>query len=137
MKLRVGAVFIPVLNLKKSIDWYKECFDLQLIEDWGEGASLSFKSGETLLALIQVQKLVPLEFPVQNNQPHNYYHFETDDFVELRNHLERKGIEIIETHDHGVMNELFIMDPSGNRIAFYCEKKESPFYKHAAGKVSW
>jgi catechol-2,3-dioxygenase len=52
MKPRVGAVFIPVLNLEASISWYMECLDLQLVDNWGAGASFTFKEGEALLALI-------------------------------------------------------------------------------------
>lgn len=137
MKLRVGAVFIPVRNLEDSIPWYTECLELQLADNWGTGASFTFKEGESLLALIQVEHASPLEFPVKENYANVYYHFETDNLNQLRSHCEKMGIEIVQSFDHGMMDELFIRDPSGNRLAFYCEKQESPFYQHAKGKISW
>ncbi|WP_078551601.1 VOC family protein [Bacillus alkalicellulosilyticus] len=137
MKLRVGAVFIPVLNLEESIGWYKEILDLQLVDQWGAGASLNFKTGEALVALIQVQQKAPLHFHVGIDQTNVYFHFETDDLDSLRRHFEYKGVEITNSYDHELMNEIFIRDPSGNQISFFCEKEESPFYKHASGKVSW
>lgn len=137
MKLRVGAIFIPVINLEESISWYTECLELQLVDNWGAGASFTFTNGETLLALIQVKQTTPLEFPVGENRSNVYYHFETDSLEQLSNHFQKKGVEITRAYDHGVMNELFIKDPSGNEIAFYCEKENSPFFKHATGKVSW
>ncbi|GMK38073.1 hypothetical protein PCCS19_11270 [Paenibacillus sp. CCS19] len=137
MKLRVGAVFIPVLNLQESITWYSRCFGLQLIDNWGQGASLSFKDGEALLALIQVEQIPSLHFQVNNKNSNVYFHFETDDIDHARHTFEALGVEITQSHDHGLMNELYIKDPSGNEIAIYCEKKESPFYKHATGKTSW
>jgi catechol-2,3-dioxygenase len=137
VKLRVGAVFIPVLNLAESIDWYMKNLGIQLIDNWGAGASFGFQTGETLLALIQVEQMTPLEFSVSSNKTNVYYHFETDDLDALRCRLADNGIEINRSYDHGLMKELFIKDPSGNQIAFFCEKEESPFYKHATGKVSW
>lgn len=137
MKLRVGAVFIPVLNLQESVSWYTRCFGLQLIDNWGEGASFSFDKAEALLALIQVEDIQALKFQVSNNQKNVYFHFETEDINQARLHFEELGVEISNSHDHGLMNELFITDPSGNEIAIYCEKRESPFYNHATGKISW
>lgn len=137
MKIRVGAVFIPVLNLRESIIWYSDCFELQLVENWGVGASFTFKHGEALIALIQVDDIQPLHFQVSRNVNNVYYHFETDDLNQTRKLLEEKGIVIEDSHDHGFMNELYIKDPSGNEIAIFCEKNESPFYKHATGKTSW
>lgn len=136
MRLRGGAVFIPVLNLEESISWYTECFDLQLVDNWGAGASFTFKEGEALLGLIQVNELSPLGFPV-NGRSNVYFHFEADDMEQFKNDLEVKRIDIIGSYDHGVMDEVFIKDPSGNQISVFCEKKESPFYHHAKGKVSW
>lgn len=137
MKLRVGAVFIPVLNLEDSVSWYSKCFGLQLVDNWGEGASLSFENGEALLALIQVEEMQSLKFQVTKNQSNVYFHFETDDIEHARLFLEGLGVEITKSHDHGLMIELYFKDPSGNELAIYCEKKESPFYKHATGKTSW
>lgn len=136
MKLRVGAVFIPVLNLETSIEWYSECFGLQMVDNWGAGASFTFKEGESLLALIQVNELSPLDFPA-NGTRNVYFHFETDDMEQFKAFLEAKGIEVEKSYDHGPMTEVFIKDPSGNEISVFCEKKNSPFYQHAAGKVSW
>ncbi|WP_336789681.1 VOC family protein [Paenibacillus sp. MMO-177] len=137
MKIRVGAVFIPVLNLIDSITWYSEFFCLQLIDNWGAGASLSFKEGEALIALIQVEEIQSLQFQVNKNQKNVYFHFETNNINETIDFLEKKGVEIISSYDYGLMKECFIQDPSGNQIAIYCEKKESPFYNHATGNISW
>lgn len=139
MRLRVGAVFIPVLNLESSIQWYTDCLGLQLVDNWESGASFTFQNGEALLALIQVECIQPLEFPTSGTgAPSNvYFHFETDDLEQTRAYLENKGVEVTQYYDHGMMNELFIKDPSGNQIAIFCEKEQSPFYKHATGKISW
>lgn len=135
-KLRVGAVFIPVLNLASSISWYIDCFGLELVDDWGAGASLKFPSGEALVALIQVNEIQPLHFTTGNNN-NVYFHFETDNLEMIKNHLEKKNIRITAYKDHGLMNEMYIIDPSGNQIAIYCEKETSPFYNHATNKISW
>jgi len=137
MKVRVGAVFIPVLDLEESINWYSNALELRLIDNWGTGASFSFSNGESLLALIKVEKLSTLTFTVTDTQSNVYFHFETDDIVQLKRHFESKKIKITNLSDHGPMIEMFVKDPSGNEIAFYCEKNESPFYKHAKGKISW
>lgn len=135
-KLRVGAVFIPVLNLEESISWYVDCFELELVDHWGTGASLKFLSGEALLALIQVNEAQPLHFTTGSNS-NVYFHFETDNIELYKAHLEEKNVEITAYKDHGLMDEMYIMDPSGNQIVIYCEKKSSPFYKHATNKLSW
>ncbi|WEK56058.1 MAG: VOC family protein [Candidatus Cohnella colombiensis] len=137
MKVRVGAVFIPVIDLEESINWYLNVLELKLIDNWGAGASFSFNQGESLLALIKVEKVSPLKFAVNETQSNVYFHFETDDLAQLKRNFESKGIRITSLMDHGLMNELFIIDPSGNEITFFCEKSESPFYKHATGKTSW
>ncbi|GIP31684.1 VOC family protein [Paenibacillus sp. J2TS4] len=137
MKLRVGAVFIPVIDLEESIAWYTERLGLQLVDHWGAGASFTFKEGEALVALIEVQEPQPLDFPVNPNQSNVYFHMETDDIEHARKVLESKDVVICKYYDHGLMEEIFIKDPTGNQIAIYSEKKESPFYKHASGKISW
>ncbi|RKP57956.1 VOC family protein [Cohnella endophytica] len=137
-KLRVGTVFIPVLNLESSITWYTECFGLELVDNWGAGASFKFPSGEALVALIQVSEIQPLHFSTGDNQVDNvYFHFETDDLDKIKAHLRGNNIKIMKQEDHGLMNEIYIIDPSGNQIAIFCEKETSPFYKHATNKISW
>lgn len=121
MKLRVGAVFIPVLNLQDSISWYSECLGLHLVDNWGQGASFTFKHGESLITLIQVEEIQPVKFNVTRNQTNVYFHFETDDITQTCLLLESKGVEITESIDHGIMNEIFIKDPSGNELSIYCE----------------
>ncbi|GGH27588.1 VOC family protein [Paenibacillus segetis] len=138
MKLRVGAVFIPVLNLEQSISWYTDCFGLELVDNWGVGASFKFPSGEALVALIQVREIQPLHFSTGDNQIDNvYFHFETDDLDKMKIHLRENNISIMKHEDHGVMNEIYIIDPSGNQIVIFCEKETSPFYRHATNKISW
>jgi len=137
MKVRVGTVFIPVLDLEESINWYSNVLELKLIDNWGVGASFSFSDGECLLALIKVAELSSLDFKVNDTQSNVYFHFETDDILQLKRYFESKEIKIVNFSDHGPMIEMFVKDPSGNEIAFFCEKYESPFYMHATGKISW
>ena len=135
--MRVGAIFIPVLQLDESISWYSDSFGLEVIDNWGAGATLRFAHGEALVALIHVDTLSPLQFQARNDQNNVYYHFETDDMEETIEILKGKGITIHNYLDHGFMTELFIQDPSGNTIAFFCESSNSPCYQHATGKISW
>ncbi|MDQ0272352.1 VOC family protein [Cytobacillus purgationiresistens] len=62
--LKIGAVFIPVTNVNKSVEWYKDVLELNYVGTWpgDEGADFYFNTEKQYLSLVKVNKKQPTVF---------------------------------------------------------------------------
>jgi catechol 2,3-dioxygenase-like lactoylglutathione lyase family enzyme len=86
---RVGAVFMPVRDLQKSLDWYVGGLGLTLYNHWGIGADLGVNSKDNLITLLEVggKHTENLE-----HVGRSYFSFFSADLELSRCLLEKKGI---------------------------------------------
>jgi lactoylglutathione lyase len=118
---QIGALFIPVSNLERSISFYSEKLGLVCrgIEDWGggsRGATLYFQSQSqdaALLTLAELKQTIPVV-------PFPSFNITCEDIRTLHSELHSKGCRVsdIETWDsewnHHVLFDVF--DPDGHMI---------------------
>ncbi|MEM5590735.1 VOC family protein [Niallia circulans] len=52
---KVGSIFIPVTDMKKSTDWYVKFLGVKIIDSWEDGAGFYLPAGTTQLALVKVE----------------------------------------------------------------------------------
>ncbi|TFB22121.1 VOC family protein [Filobacillus milosensis] len=124
---KVGGIFIPVTDLKRSKDWYSAVLGLTKIDEWQEngedyGADFVFEKGTTPLTLIKVEKPQPTEFTVKGKDKNVYYNFEVADIDEAYNHFTKHGVETTEIHDFGPMKGFDFFDLDGNPFSIVSEE---------------
>jgi catechol 2,3-dioxygenase-like lactoylglutathione lyase family enzyme len=86
---RIGAVFMPVRDLQKSLDWYVGGLGLTLYNHWGKGADLGVNSKDNLITLLEVgdKDTEKLE-----HVGRSYFSFFSADLELSRCLLEKQGI---------------------------------------------
>ncbi len=117
---RIDGVFMPVIDLDKSINWYKDILGLTLLYTWDGGAGFKVCDGESLLGLIQVKDHTPAFFSTQESKMH-YFNFKTLDIENSCNLLKDRGVEIADIIDAGNIKVAYFQDPDGNLLGM-CEE---------------
>jgi glyoxylase I family protein len=117
---RIDGVFMPVTDLQRSINWYKDVLGLTLLYTWEGGAGFKVYEGDSLLGLIQVNELVPAFFKSQESKMH-YFNFKTLNIENSCEILENRGVHIAEITDAGSIKVAYFNDPDGNLLGM-CEE---------------
>ncbi|AJY76190.1 VOC family protein [Paenibacillus beijingensis] len=117
---RIDGIFIPVTDMDRSVEWYKEILGLDLLYRWEGGAGFKVYNGESLLGLIQVTEHTPAFFKTQTSKMH-FFNFKTFDIEESCNKLRERGVDINEIVDAGKVKLAYFLDPDGNLLGL-CEE---------------
>ncbi len=115
----IGAVFIPVSNMTRAIEWYSDLLDLPLLETSHEGTIYDLPmAGDTALILDANEKEV-----TNSSQP--LFFFMTEDMAASYAFLNDKQIEIIgQVEAIGSVSFLTFKDPDNN-LLMVCERKKT------------
>ncbi|MFC4401620.1 VOC family protein [Gracilibacillus xinjiangensis] len=124
----IGGIFIPVTNLKKSIEWYEENLELQRISDWEDGIGFCLSSGSTQLALVKVESTQSTEFIIEGSKKNSYYNFFVDDIGIAHAKLSNKGVKTSEIKDYDGMKCFDFFDLDNNLFSVVSEDPDSPFH---------
>ncbi|CAM4387706.1 VOC family protein [Paenibacillus tarimensis] len=110
----VLAVFIPVLELDSSIEWYTAMLGFKLHNHWGEGADLMIGSGETIVTMIQMSRESHEQAKTAlRGRP--YYSLQTPNVHETYRALSGQGVRAV-IPDHkcsGSMSRFNFISPEG------------------------
>lgn len=128
--LMVGGIFIPVTNLRKSIEWYTQCLGAECIYEWPENSGADFVHGQSTagFSLVKVEESQPTEFKINEQYQNCYYNFTTFDIKSTYNRMKNDGVEVTELEDHGMIIGFDFIDPDGNPFSVVAEKENSPHY---------
>src|SRR5699024_1613955 len=133
---KIGSIFIPVTNIEKSIDWYKENIGVKNIDSWEDGAGFYLPTSSTQLALVKVESPQPTEFTTKGNQKNCYYNFVVDDIETAHQHLNNNGVATTEIEDDfGGMKFFDFFDLDGNPFSVVSEVENSPFHSEEVRKM--
>lgn len=110
---RVHAAFLQVSNLQRSVEWYQERLGLQLMYHWGKGADLRVYNDETMLTLIQAERVDPAHF----------MDFRAHDLMGTHAALRDRGLPVSEILDGEVIKTFYFTDPDGNRFDVWYEEE--------------
>ena len=111
---RTDFISVPVTNLERSTEWYRDMLGLEQI---GEGAWPEFQLGEN----VSLYLLDPTNIGQEFQGPHtSSIALRVPDVEKARRELEGRGVEFRgETFDTGVCHMAFFSDPDGNELMLH------------------
>ncbi|TYS18578.1 VOC family protein [Rossellomorea vietnamensis] len=125
---KVGSVFVPVTDLKKSASWYEENLGVKKIDEWEGGAGFYFPSGSTQLGLVETTAPQPTEFAIHGKKKNVYFNFVVEDINDVHQQLQSRGVVTTHIEDFGGMKCFDFYDPDGNIFSVVDEAEGSPFH---------
>jgi len=127
--LKIGAVFVPVMNVEKSIRWYKEILELQHVGTWpgNSGADFYFAEERQYLTLVKVENKQPMEFTASPKYQNPYYNFTINDLKAYHEKLQQKGVNVTEIIDQGPIVGFDFYDLDGNKFGVVVDKENYNF----------
>lgn len=111
---RVHAAFLQVRNLKQSAQWYQDRLGLQFMYHWGRGSDFRVFNDETMLTLIQADRVTPAHF----------LDFRAHDLMATYSRLQESGVPVSEIIDGEVVKTFSFADPDGNRFDVWYQEEE-------------
>ncbi|KLV27677.1 glyoxalase [Niallia circulans] len=132
---KVGSIFIPVTDMKKSTDWYVKFLGVKIIDSWEDGAGFYLPAGTTQLALVKVESPQPTEFIIKGEQKNSYFNFVVDDLEAAHQQFRNNGIVTTEIDDFGGMKFFDFFDLDGNPFSVVNEVSNSPFHSDNVRKM--
>ncbi|MEK4444053.1 VOC family protein [Niallia sp. FSL K6-0077] len=132
---KVGSIFIPVTDMKKSTDWYVKFLGVKIIDSWEDGAGFYLPAGTTQLALVKVESPQPTEFIIKGEQKNSYFNFIVDDIEAAHQQFRNNGIVTTEIDDFGGMKFFDFFDLDGNPFSVVNEVSNSPFHSDNVRKM--
>ncbi|RLL45447.1 VOC family protein [Oceanobacillus piezotolerans] len=132
---KIGGIFIPVTNVKKSIEWYEKNLGAKLIDSWEDGAGFYLPNGSTQLALVEVDTKQPTEFVIKGNKKNSYYNFVVDDINLAYKHFHENNVTTTPIKDFGGMKYFDFYDLDQNPFSVVDEQVDSPFHSNNVRKL--
>jgi glyoxylase I family protein len=127
---KVAGICIPVLNVRRSAEWYIRVFNLDTIEITDNDAGLIFPGG-AIIALWKVSSPQPTEFEAINPKKVPYYNFESYDIEHSHKALQEKGVKVSDIEEIPKVIRYFeCYDLDGNLISIVQEGVDSPYYTY-------
>jgi len=120
----VGQVNLKVLDLERSLTFYKEIIGFKVLEQTERTASLSADGKTTLLSIEQ-----PLNVSPKVGRTTGLYHYalllpKRSDLAKIVHHFMENGVRF-GSSDHLVSEALYLSDPDGNGIEIYIDRDPS------------
>lgn len=96
----VAAVFMPVRDLEKSIEWYSKNLGFTLRFKHAEYKAAGMRGGSSMptLGLVQVHEYKPVEFPKNDFGCDIFFNYIVEDIDQVHTDLFQKGVEVSEIH---------------------------------------
>ncbi|WP_096186496.1 VOC family protein [Evansella halocellulosilytica] len=111
------GIFVPVSDLKRSTNWYKEMLGFEIVHDDEPLANtLKICNGIVMICLVKSEDIVQPEFPKNDYDVGVYFNFHTTDADQAHEFLSQKGAKVSEIHDYDGIRGFDLVDPDGNRF---------------------
>ena len=122
-----GEVYLNVVDLERSVRFYKEIIGFRLLEETETRAVLTADGRTPLLIVAQPENVTPKE-PRRTG----LYHFalllpKRADLGNIIKHFIANKVQI-GASDHKVSEALYLSDPDGNGIEIYTDRKPSEWH---------
>jgi catechol-2,3-dioxygenase len=112
----VDGVFIPVQDLEKSVKWYQEVLELELLYREEEAAVLKVSDQSPVICLVRVTNHQPVKFPENNWDVSLFYNFKTYDIERTYKLLKERGVDISGIAEEEKLDYFGFRDPDGNKL---------------------
>lgn len=129
---KVSGIFIPVTNMKRSIEWYQQMFELEIIQESEICTGLAFPGEATMVGLWKVDRPQPTQFEGGGGGYFiPYFNFESFDIEYSHALLKKNGVDVSDIKDEGDIKHFDCKDPDGNHISIVEELPSSHgYYEH-------
>lgn len=130
--IRIGAIFIPVINLHKAIDFYSTKLNMNHVGTWpnDKGTDFYFNNEKQYVTLVKVEEKQPIQFMITAKDKISYFNFTTSDIVSYRKELMHKGVKVSELVDHGPVIGFDFYDSDENMLNVITDKENvEEFYE--------
>ncbi|SFJ69279.1 Catechol 2,3-dioxygenase [Halobacillus dabanensis] len=131
---QVGSVFVPVTDLEKARDWYKNHLGVKEIDTWEGGAGFFFPQGFVQFGLIEVTESQPTEFVIEKGNNNCYFNFVVEDIEAAHEKLNVGGVRTTAIESFGAMRCFDFFDPDNNTFSVVDEDPQSPYHKENVKK---
>lgn len=123
--LKIGAIFIPVTNMKQSIEFYTNKLNFTHVGTWpdGKGADFYFYDEKQYVSLVKVEKKQPLEFTINEHVQNSYYNFTTGNLLSYYEELKQRGVKVSEIVGHGPVVGFDFYDADDNKLSVIVDKE--------------
>jgi catechol 2,3-dioxygenase-like lactoylglutathione lyase family enzyme len=122
---RIDCNFIPVINIKESIDWYVSKLGCKFMWHDGGYAALNItmnnpkegqgniELGQAMITLVQADEFVPLQFTLDGRK-HPIINFYSKDVLYTYQTLKDNGVDVSEIKDYGSLKMIEFEDNNGH-----------------------
>lgn len=131
---QVGSVFVPVTDLEKSREWYKNHLGVKEIDRWEGGAGFFFPQGSVQFGLIEVTESQPTEFVINKDNSNCYFNFVVEDIEAAHEKLNAGRVRTTAIESFGGMKCFDFFDPDNNTYSVVDEDLQSPYHKENVKK---
>jgi len=107
---KVGAIFIPVSDIKKAREWYCSLLDLEPTYEILLDHLCCIPMDNNGLNIVLDSKIYTKDSYARTPM----FHFNTDDIHQAYQFMQEKGVEIVTNIEHG--HSFNIKDPDGNML---------------------
>jgi catechol 2,3-dioxygenase len=128
---RVGAVYLQVADLQRSVDYYEQVIGLRLVERTTDAAALGAGSSGEPLVFLHARRGTR---PVPPRGAFGLFHFalllpSRSDLGRFASHIMRTGRAVGMSH-HLVSESIYLSDPDGLGIEVYADRPPSTWRHH-------
>jgi catechol 2,3-dioxygenase len=130
----VGAVYLTVSNLERSLDFYRRAVGLEIL-DQGTGRASIGVGGRELVVLLEESGARPAEGFT------GLYHFalllpRRVDLARWLSHAAHDRIPLVGLSDHFVSEALYLSDPDGHGIEIYWDRPREVWEGQVASRMT-
>ncbi|HMN28179.1 MAG TPA: VOC family protein [Caldilineaceae bacterium] len=113
---QIGAVFVPVSDLARSVQWYSKLFGLPVKTTSHDGTIYDLQMVGDVALILDANK------PVVSHSPQPLCFFWTEDIRSARSFLQASSIPILSAiEDIGSVSFVTFADPDGN-LLMVCQR---------------
>lgn len=135
--VKVGHIHLTVLDMKKSLHFYKDVLGFEVQQDLGQAVFLSSAGYHHTIGLNTWHSASP-QTPAEGQV--GLYHIALlyptrKDLANILKRLIEVKYPLEGFADHGVSESIYLSDPDGNGIELYSDKPKSKWPKDKSGKL--
>jgi len=149
---RIHHVAYRCKDAKQTVLWYKEMLNMDFVLAIAEDQVPSTKEpdpymhifidagGGNILAFFELPTKAPMGRDPNTPAWVQHIAFKVKDHETLRQyreHLEKKGVEVLGVTDHGAFHSIYFFDPNGHRLEIACPDDEETAILKKLDAVKW
>lgn len=149
---RIHHVAYRCKDAKQTVEWYRDMLNMDFVLAIAEDHVPSTHEPDPYMHVFidagAGNILAFFELPTKpemgrdENTPEWVQHIafkvkDRDTLIEYREHLEKKGVEVLGVTDHSIFHSIYFFDPNGHRIELACDDPAAEAMNKKLDAVKW